>query len=202
MAEYLIQDSTLTGIANAIRSKDGSSGVISVSNFSSRINAIDTQENLDSEMTTQDNLVAQITAALDGKMVPEAPKLPIEGFMEADSTVWDGTYGMPISTFTLPNPNKFSYLWLVRIRFSTGYERYMIGVAYRTSSSNNPVLTNTTGTSFRPDGTTNGLMGGGSGPNAEISGNVLSLSQQASWAQNVSGSVSSIESYLIEHKIV
>lgn len=42
MAEYLIQDTTLTAIGNAIRSKEGSSGKIPVSSFASRISAIKT----------------------------------------------------------------------------------------------------------------------------------------------------------------
>ena len=42
MAEYLIQDTTLTAIGNAIRSKEGSSGTIPVSSFASRISAIKT----------------------------------------------------------------------------------------------------------------------------------------------------------------
>ena len=40
MAEYLIEDSTLEGIANAIRRKDGTSASIQVSNYESRIDAI------------------------------------------------------------------------------------------------------------------------------------------------------------------
>lgn len=42
MAEYLIQDTTLTGIADAIRAKDKSSDTIQVSSFASRIAAIST----------------------------------------------------------------------------------------------------------------------------------------------------------------
>ena len=42
MAEYLIQDTTLTAIGNAIRSKEGSSGTIPVSSFASRLSAIKT----------------------------------------------------------------------------------------------------------------------------------------------------------------
>lgn len=71
MAKYSIEDSTLTGIADAIRGKEGSSAAIPVSNFASRIGAIDTQEDLDAEMTTQDNLIAQLLAALEGKVVPK-----------------------------------------------------------------------------------------------------------------------------------
>ena len=40
MAKYFIQDTTLTGIADAIRSKEGSTDSIAVSDFASRIEAI------------------------------------------------------------------------------------------------------------------------------------------------------------------
>lgn len=42
MAEYLIQDTTLTAIAAAIRAKEGSTGAILVSEFANRISAIST----------------------------------------------------------------------------------------------------------------------------------------------------------------
>lgn len=42
MAEYLIQGDTLTGIADAIRSKAGTSGSINVSNMASAISNIET----------------------------------------------------------------------------------------------------------------------------------------------------------------
>ena len=38
MSEYLIEDSTLEGIANAIRRKDGTSASIQVSDYAQRIN--------------------------------------------------------------------------------------------------------------------------------------------------------------------
>ena len=68
--KYFIEDTTLTGVADAIREKEDSSTAIPVSSFASRISAIDTQEDLDAEMAAQNNLIAQITAALDGKVVP------------------------------------------------------------------------------------------------------------------------------------
>ena len=42
MAKYSIEDTTLTGIADAIRAKDGSTGVIPVPDIPSRIAAIQT----------------------------------------------------------------------------------------------------------------------------------------------------------------
>lgn len=62
---------TLTGlftdIADAIREKTGSTASIVAENFPTEIAAIDTQENLDPELSTQDNLIAQIASALEGK---------------------------------------------------------------------------------------------------------------------------------------
>ena len=62
---------TLTGlftdIADAIREKTGGSENIVADVFPEAIAAIDTQEDLDPELTTQDNLIAQIATALEGK---------------------------------------------------------------------------------------------------------------------------------------
>lgn len=44
MAEKLIQDTTLTNVANAIRSKDGTSAPIQVSDFATRISNIPSGE--------------------------------------------------------------------------------------------------------------------------------------------------------------
>ena len=56
-----------TAIANAIRAKTGGTESIVADQFPDAIAAIDTQENLDSELSTQDNLITQIAAALEGK---------------------------------------------------------------------------------------------------------------------------------------
>lgn len=74
MAKYFIEDTTLTGIADAIREKDGTAEAISVADYADRIGAIDTQEDLDSEMAAQDDLIARLLTALDGKSVPKAKK--------------------------------------------------------------------------------------------------------------------------------
>ena len=46
MSEYLIQDTTLQGIANAIRSKTGETNSITVNNMASKINSIETKQDL------------------------------------------------------------------------------------------------------------------------------------------------------------
>ena len=70
---------TLTGlftdIADAIRSKSGSSESIVADNFPGAISAISTQENLDAELATQDSLIAQITTAVEGKAGVTLPVL-------------------------------------------------------------------------------------------------------------------------------
>lgn len=65
------KNTTLTGlftnIADAIREKTGGTESIVADNFPEAIAAIDTQENLDTELSTQDDLIAQIAIALEGK---------------------------------------------------------------------------------------------------------------------------------------
>ena len=67
--------STLTGlfadIADAIRVKTGGTDSIVADAFPEAIAAIDTQENLDAELTTQDDLIAQLATALEGKAIPD-----------------------------------------------------------------------------------------------------------------------------------
>jgi len=56
MAEYIIQGDTLTGIANAIRSKTGSSSAISVANMASAINDISTGSGSSGGTTVSSNV--------------------------------------------------------------------------------------------------------------------------------------------------
>ena len=67
--------STLTGlfsdIADAIREKTGGVESIVADNFPAEIAAIDTQENLDAELTDQDALIAEMQAVLSNKVTPE-----------------------------------------------------------------------------------------------------------------------------------
>ena len=72
MADYLIQESTLTGIADAIRAKEGSAAPISTTDFASRIANMFTGEDLDAELGAQDDLIAQLASLasrLSGKAV-------------------------------------------------------------------------------------------------------------------------------------
>lgn len=64
--KYVIDERTLTDIANAIRDKEGTTNAIATNDFSDRISNIRTSEDLDSELTTQhDILVAQETLVND-----------------------------------------------------------------------------------------------------------------------------------------
>lgn len=58
MAKYSIEDTTLTGIADAIRSKDGSTGVIPVPDIPSRIAAIQTGADVSGVTATEVDVVA------------------------------------------------------------------------------------------------------------------------------------------------
>lgn len=59
--------SLFTDIADAIREKTGGTDSIVADKFPEAISAIDTQEDLDPELATQDDLIAQIAVALEGK---------------------------------------------------------------------------------------------------------------------------------------
>lgn len=72
--KYLIEDATLTNVANSIRTKEGSTGTIKVGDFASKIANLPTGENLDTELNAQDTLlenqntaIADIYDALENK---------------------------------------------------------------------------------------------------------------------------------------
>lgn len=67
MGKYVIDEATLTGIGDAIREKEGTTGAIPVNDMKNRIQAIDTQEDLDAEIAAQDDLIAQIDEKMKGK---------------------------------------------------------------------------------------------------------------------------------------
>ena len=58
MAKYSIEDTTLTGIADAIRAKEGSTGVIPVPEIPSRIAAIQTGPDVSNVTATEADVVA------------------------------------------------------------------------------------------------------------------------------------------------
>ena len=60
MAKYSIEDTTLTGIADAIRAKEGSTGVIPVPEIPSRIAAIQTGADVSGVTATEVDVVAGV----------------------------------------------------------------------------------------------------------------------------------------------
>ena len=58
MAKYSIEDTTLTGIGDAIRAKEGSTGVIPVSDIPNRISAIQTGPDVSNVTATEADVVA------------------------------------------------------------------------------------------------------------------------------------------------
>ena len=58
MAKYLIQDTTLTNICDSIRTKEGSSGTIPVTQIASRISAIETGKDVSSVTATASDVVS------------------------------------------------------------------------------------------------------------------------------------------------
>ena len=57
MAVYRIQDTTLVGIGNAIRAKEGSTGTIPVTEIASRIQAIETGKDVSAVTATAADVV-------------------------------------------------------------------------------------------------------------------------------------------------
>lgn len=73
MAKYSIENTTLTNIANEVRTVTGSTGSMTPAAMQSNLRTFD--NDMTSVVNEQDNLVAQIAAALEGKMVP--PSAPV-----------------------------------------------------------------------------------------------------------------------------
>ena len=72
MAKYSIEDTTLTGIGDAIRAKDGSTGVIPVPEIPSRIAAIQTGPDVSGVTATASDVIS-------GKVFVDAQGVPREG---------------------------------------------------------------------------------------------------------------------------
>ena len=72
MAKYSIEDTTLTGIADAIRAKEGSSGPIPVTQIASRISAIETGKDVSSVTATAADVIS-------GKVFVDAQGNPVNG---------------------------------------------------------------------------------------------------------------------------
>ena len=72
MAKYSIEETTLTGIGDAIRAKEGSTGVIPVPEIPSRIAAIQTGPDVSGVTATASDVIS-------GKVFVDAQGVPREG---------------------------------------------------------------------------------------------------------------------------
>ena len=73
MAEYLIQEETLTGIADKIRILSGTEGAMTTAEMQSDLETFNAD--MGTVVTAQDDLITQITTALDGKAAVSLPTL-------------------------------------------------------------------------------------------------------------------------------
>lgn len=69
MANVLVEETSLTNIANAIRSKNGTTTTYKPGEMASAINNIQTNENLSTELTEQDTLINNQEIAIDDIML-------------------------------------------------------------------------------------------------------------------------------------
>ena len=65
MAKYLIEGTTLTSVANSIRIMTGISDTMTASEMANNLR--DVKADIDNEIATQTDLIAQIKAALEAK---------------------------------------------------------------------------------------------------------------------------------------
>ena len=109
MGKYVIDETTLTGIGDAIREKDGTTEGIDPSDMKTRIQAIDTQEDLDAELATQDNLIAQIMTELEGKAAGGGDEIPTCTVIITCSDNLSGGASMLVSAVVVDDDGSIGY---------------------------------------------------------------------------------------------
>lgn len=133
MAEYLIKGETLTGIADAIRSKTGESGAIAVQNMSSTIDGIST-----SGVVTGTFKVTEVTTAV--VICAECNFIPSRFFIHMYSD--DGS-----GSITVPESETYSIIT------DLAYDgRYTYCTAFGTTGTNNvlPLHYNDNNHTYKP----------------------------------------------------
>ena len=117
MSQYIIQEETLTNIANAIREKTGSTAAMTPSGMAALINGIETGGGAPSTITAGDTPVL-----MDGRVVT------------ATSSSWEET----AMAITIPKAGTYRFKWIMGDSYS-GYTRatrlYKNGVAAGTEHS-------------------------------------------------------------------
>lgn len=76
MAEYLIQGETLTSLGNKIRVLSGTEETMTPAEMQNELDTFNTS--MSAVVSEQDNLIAQIVAALDSKTAPSTPDLNLK----------------------------------------------------------------------------------------------------------------------------
>ena len=102
MADYLIKDTTLTGIADKVRTVTGSTGTMTPATMQSNLQTFD--NDMTSTVNEQDDLITQIASALEGKVVP--PSVPSGPSVETCKVTITKTAGLGGALVTIGYINK------------------------------------------------------------------------------------------------
>lgn len=126
MSEYLIQDTTLQGIANAIRSKTGETNSITVNNMASKINSIETKQDLSF-------ITAGAEQILSGYVGADADGNPVNGTSSISKLTRIGASNFNFYETKITS-NYYTYVFTVN--FDSNDYDYMFFYAYFSNYSN------------------------------------------------------------------
>lgn len=128
MSKYVIDESTLKGIADSIRSKKGTTARIAPENMPTEIAGITAGENLDAELAEQEALIEELKAVLADKASGNGSSDLPAGYRRADYIQFTGK--QVVDTGIICNQNTKIQTYFTR---SSSTQEYLYGVA----SSNN-----------------------------------------------------------------